>query len=119
MAISAALDAARRLGRGHGKGRRGRAKRLRRLLARDEGIRMVERRHGYFPAVFVWRRRRYRVYAVERCWTVSRSGFQGAVERRVFRVRARSRSSDPRTERTLEIYQDVGRDGWYVRCPSR
>jgi hypothetical protein len=118
MAISAALDAMRRLDRRRGRARRNRSGGLRRLLGGDETIRMLKRRHGYFPKLFVWRGRRYHVYAVQRCWTVSRPGVKGPVERYVFRVRARSRSNDRRTEKTLEIYQDVRKNAWYVRQPS-
>jgi len=118
MAISASLDVTRRLDRGRGKGQRGGRGGVRRLLGRDEIIKMLKRRHGYFPKLFVWRGRRYHVHAVERCWTVSRPGLQGSVKRYVFRVRARSRSEDSPVERTLEIYQDVKRNTWYVRQPA-
>ncbi|MFO7742520.1 MAG: hypothetical protein R6X31_09425 [Anaerolineae bacterium] len=119
MAISASLDVARRLDRGRAKRRRGRSRRLRRLLGGREAIEMLQRRHGYFPKLFVWRHRRYDVCAVERCWTVSRPGLRGSVERYVFRVRARSRSDDSPIERTLEIYQDVSDNRWFVRRASR
>lgn len=115
MAISASLDVTRRLDRGRGNDKRGRRGGVRRLLGKDEVIKMVKRRHGYFPKLFVWRGRRYHVHAVERCWTVSRPGLQGSVKRYVFRVRARSRSGESGTERTLEIYQDVKKNTWYVR----
>ena len=44
-----------------------------------EPIQMRERRHGYFPKLFVWRGKRYRVNAVERCWTVFRRKKGGKV----------------------------------------
>lgn len=117
MAISASLDVTRRLDRERGKARRSRSGSLQRLLGGDEAIRMLKRRHGYFPKLFVWRERRYHVYVVERCWTVSRPGLQGPVERYVFRVRARTCSDDGPAEETLEVYQDVKTSAWYVRRP--
>lgn len=118
MAISAALDAMRRLDRRRGKAQRDRSGALQRLLGGDEAIRMLKRRHGYFPQLFVWRDCRYHVHVVERCWTVSRLGLPGPVERYVFRVRARTHSDDGPSEETLEVYQDVKTSAWYVRRPS-
>jgi hypothetical protein len=118
MAISASLDVTRRLDRKRKKAQRGRSGGLRRLLGGDEAIRMLKRRHGYFPQLFVWRARRYHVHVVERCWTVSRPGLQGPVERYVFRVRARTHSDDGPSEETLEVYQDTRTSAWYVRRPD-
>jgi len=118
MGISASLDVTRRLDRGRGKAKRGLSGGLRRFLGGDEAIRMLKRRHGYFPHLFVWHDRRYHVRVVQRCWTVSRPGLQGPVERYVFRVRARTRSDDGPSEETLEVYQDVKTSAWYVRPPS-
>jgi len=84
--------------------RRGERKRCRRGT---ESIEMRERRHGYFPKSFVWRGHRYDVYAVERCWTVSRRGRGGRVERHCFRVRC--------PEGTFEVYQDVRHNTWHLQ----
>ncbi len=100
--------------------RRGEKKRRRRGA---EPIEMRERRHGYFPKSFTWRGRRYDVYAVERCWTVSRRRRGGRVERHCFRVRC---SFDPaqdgpfdsaqdRHEGTFEVYQDVRHNTWHLQ----
>ena len=70
-----------------------------------EPIDMRERRHGYFPKAFFWRGCRYDVYAVERCWTVSRRG--GRVERHCFRVRCSFGPAQNRREGTFEVYQNV------------
>lgn len=72
-----------------------------------EAIEMRERRHGYFPKSFVWRGRRYDVYAVERCWTVSRRNGSNKVERHCFRVRC--------PEGTFEVYQDVRHNTWHLQ----
>lgn len=77
-----------------------------------EAIEVRERRHGYFPKSFIWRGRRYDVYAVERCWTVSRGnggkrGTGHAVERHYFRVRC--------AEGTFEVYQDVRHNTWHLQ----
>jgi len=99
---------------------------------------MRERRHGYFPKTFVWRGQRYDVYAVERCWTVSRPplfpphwGGGKGVERHCFRVRcsfgevypeqgrgAQGRpfdSAQGRREGTFEVYQDVRHNTWHLQ----
>jgi len=72
-----------------------------------EPIEMRERRHSYFPKVFIWRGHRYDVYAVERCWTVSRRGWGGRVERHCFRVRC--------SEGTFDVYQDVRHNTWHLQ----
>ena len=72
-----------------------------------ESIDMRERKHGYFPKTFVWRGHKYRVHAVERCWTVSRRGRGGRVEQHRFRVRCR--------EGTFEVYQDVRHNTWHMQ----
>lgn len=115
MAMSAALDVARRLDGGGKRLTEPRWAGLWRGRARDEVIEMVERRHGYFPQVFAWRGRRHDVDAVDGCWLVSRPGLHGRVERHVFRLRARPHSAAPETGTTLEIYQDVRSKIWYVR----
>jgi hypothetical protein len=77
-----------------------------------EPIDMRERRHGYFPKAFFWRGSRYEVYAVERCWTVSRRG--GRVERHCFRVRCSFGPARNRREGTFEVYQNVRHNTWHV-----
>ena len=72
----------------------------------SEPVEMRRKRYGYFPEVFVHHGHRYEVYAVERCWTVSRSRRGGRVERHCFRVRCR--------EGTFELYQDVQHNTWHV-----
>jgi hypothetical protein len=123
MTMSAALDVTRRLDRGQTKANRyrtssrkgSRAIGLRRLLGGDEAILMVERRHGYFPKVFIWRGHRYDVHAVERCWTISRRGVRRQVERTCFRVRARRRTQGECAVEVFEIYQDARRNTWYMQ----
>jgi hypothetical protein len=51
-------------------------------IVKSERINLLARSHGYFPAAFRWRGRRFDVIAVEKCWT----GQRPAV-RRMFRVR--------------------------------
>jgi len=68
---------------------------------------MRQRRHGYFPYVFVWRGCEYRVEAVERCWTICRRGRGGKVEGHCFRVRCR--------EGTFELFQDARAGTWSMR----
>jgi len=88
-----------------------------------EPIEMRERRHGYFPKAFTWRGHRYDVYAVERCWTVSRRRRGGRVDRHYFRVRcsfgaAQDRpfgSAQDRREGTFEVYQDVRHNTWHLQ----
>ena len=70
-----------------------------------EPIEMRERRHNYFPKVFVWRGHRYNVHAVERCWTVSQRG--GTVNRHCFRVRCR--------EGVFTVFQNVRHNTWHTR----
>jgi hypothetical protein len=71
-----------------------------------EPIEMRERRYGYFPKVFVHRGTRHEVYAVERCWTVSRRRWGGRVERHYFRVRC--------VDGMFELYQDVRHNTWHL-----
>jgi hypothetical protein len=101
--MSATLDVRRgsRARRGGKKRRRG-----------AEPIDMRERRHGYFPKAFVWRGHRYDVYAVERCWTVSRRGSR--VEHHCFRVRCSFGPAQNRREGTFEVYQNVRHNTWHV-----
>ena len=123
MAMSAALDATRRLDRRRRKAKRSRPTARKgggsdghgRLPRRGETIRMLERRHGHFPKVFAWRGNRYDVQAVERCWTVSRGGLRRAVQRYCFRVRARPQGEGKPVAERFEIYQDVQRNSWHLQ----
>jgi hypothetical protein len=81
----------------------------------DEAVDMVQRRFQYFPLAFRWRGRRYDVDAVERCWAVSRRGWQRRIERHYFQLRC--------AEGTFEVYQDAKANTWHLRrarlAPSR
>ncbi len=85
---------------------RGREARARRRLLGDEPIEMRRRRFGYFPEQFVHRGHLYHVYAVERCWTVSRARRGGRVARHCFRVRCR--------EGMFDLYQDAEHNTWHL-----
>lgn len=113
MALSAVLDAARGSRSGRSKSKRSRS--TRRSPRGVEPIEMRERRHGYFPKVFVWRGRRYDVHAVERCWTVSRRGLGGKVERHCFRVRCSFGPAQDRREGTFKIHQDLRHNTWHLQ----
>ena len=115
MTISAALDATRSLDWNRRERRLKPSVGLRCLLRGDQMIDMLERRHGYFPKVFAWRGHRYDVFAVERCWTITRRGLRGNVERYCFRVRARPRSGSRGGAQTFEIYQDLRNKTWHMR----
>ncbi len=85
-----------------------------------EKIKMDAKRFGYFPQRFTWRGRRYDVYAVERCWTVSRKRLGNQVERLCFRVRCAalnghsSRSGRAVLEGTFDLYQDLSTNTWHL-----
>jgi hypothetical protein len=72
-----------------------------------EPLEMRQRRHGYFPHVFVWRGLEYQVQAVERCWTISRRGRDNRVESHCFRVRCR--------EGTFDLFQNARTGTWHMR----
>ena len=122
MSMSAALDATRRLGWGPSEeSRRSRSclrrRRMVNVLSRwigPERIEMLARRHGYFPQTFVWRGRRYDISAVQRCWTITRRGLYGKVERHYFRVLARAAAERGERRTTFEIYQDRQDSIWYL-----
>jgi hypothetical protein len=107
---------------GKGDTENGLVKRMARRPRGCEKIFMDRKRFGYFPQRFIWRGRHYEVYAVERCWTVSRRRFRRESDRRCFRVccvdaRAgmRSRSSRPgASEGTFDLFQDLGTGRWYL-----
>jgi len=85
-----------------------------------EKIQMNKKRHGYFPQQFTWRGRRYRVHAVESCWTVSRKRLGNKVERLCFRVRCAAdggqngRSGRAVLEGTFDLYQDLSTSTWHL-----
>lgn len=60
-------------------------------LRRQDPIRLLARRHNYFPKKFMWRGRTYNVYSVIEAWTEMR-----------------------RKEGTFEIYQDLHLNAWYL-----
>ncbi len=70
-------------------------------IVKSERISLLARSHGYFPAAFRWRGRRFEVSTVEKCWTVQRPS-----ARRMFRVRCATGSF------VLEQY--VASDTWQV-----
>ncbi len=76
-----------------------------------EPVLMRQKRHGYFPHVFIWRGREYRVEAVERCWTLSRRGRGGRIEGHCFRVRCR--------EGTFDLFQDAQAGTWHMHRKVR
>ncbi|HIE38042.1 MAG TPA: hypothetical protein EYH30_05175 [Anaerolineales bacterium] len=90
--------------------RSGREMRRRRRRG-PEPVEMRQRRHGYFPHVFVWRGREHRVQAVERCWTLSRRGQGGRIEGHCFRVRCR--------EGTFDLFQDARTGIWQMKRRAR
>lgn len=122
MTMSAALDATRRLKWGPSEENRrsrscGRRRRTADVLSRwigPERIEMLKRRHGYFPQTFLWRGRRYDISMVQRCWTITRRGLYGKVERHYFRVLARTAAERGKRRATFEIYQDLHDSTWYL-----
>jgi hypothetical protein len=72
----------------------------------NEAIEILRKRHRYFPSVFRWRGRRYFVQQVEECWTVSRQGWRGRVDRHFFRVSC--------NEGRFELYQDLRLNTWHL-----
>jgi hypothetical protein len=80
---------------------------LRKHRKGGSSVEMRKRRHGYFPDVFRWRGREYRVEAVERCWTISQRGRGGRVEGHCFRVRCR--------RDTFDLFQDARAGTWHMR----
>ncbi|HSN77518.1 MAG TPA: hypothetical protein VL334_20800 [Anaerolineae bacterium] len=70
-------------------------------IVKSERINLLARSHGYFPAAFRWRDRRFDVTSVEKCWTVQRPA-----GRRMFRVRCAAGS--------FVLEQCVASDSWRV-----
>ncbi len=110
--MSAILDAV--VGYRSGQRSRIRQQRIRQQKNNVEAIEMQERRHGYFPQVFIWRGTRYDVRAVERCWTVKQSGWRGDVAQHRFRVCCDYGPVHNRREGAFEIYQDVQHNTWHI-----
>jgi hypothetical protein len=78
-----------------------------------EKIQMDEKRFGYFPQRFTWRGQRYDVYAVERCWTVSRKRLGNRVDRLCFRVRcAPGAQTSQSGAGTFHLHQDLRTNTW-------
>ena len=73
----------------------------------DEAVGIAEMQYRYMPHVFLWRGRRYRVEVVEGVRTVSRQGWRGRVERRLFRVRC--------AEGAFELCHDLEANAWHLR----
>lgn len=71
---------------------------------KHDPIRLVSRRHNYFPQRFIWRGQRYDVHAIVRAWTEMQRGRRSA--RHYFRVRCR--------EGIFDIYQDIAVNAWYL-----
>lgn len=71
-------------------------------IIRNDRIELLARAHGYFPAAFRWRGRRFEVVSVEKCWTVQRP-----VAQRLFRVRCAAGS--------FLLAQTVAGDTWQVK----
>ena len=70
-------------------------------IRKSESVQLVAKTHGYFPASFRWRGRRFDVVAVEKCWTVS-----GCAVRRLFSVRSQAGR--------FVLQQSVEGDQWQV-----
>jgi hypothetical protein len=68
---------------------------------KSEPVQLVARTHGYFPASFRWRGRRFDVLVVEKCWIVS-----DPAVRRLFRVRCQAGR--------FVLQQTVDREQWQV-----
>ena len=70
--------------------------------SRKEPIRLISRRHNYFPKRFMWRGQSYSVNNVVRAWTKMQR--QGALH--FFRVRCK--------EGVFDICQDIRLNAWYM-----
>ena len=71
-----------------------------------EPVRVVQKRYGYSPQVFLWHGRAYRAIKIEDSWTVSRRGPFNRLERLYFRIRC--------AEGVFDLFQDVLSNTWYV-----
>lgn len=70
-------------------------------IRKSEPVQLVAKTHGYFPAAFRWRGRRFEVLAVEKCWSDS-----GPIVQRTFRVRCQAGR--------FVLHQNVAGDQWQV-----
>ena len=70
-------------------------------IGKSERINLLGRSHGYFPAAFRWRGRRFDVLAVEKCWMERRPA-----ARRLFRVRC--------ADGAFVLAQSMADDSWQV-----
>lgn len=70
-------------------------------IGKNERINLLGRSHGYFPAAFRWRGRRFDVAAVEKCWMERRPA-----ARRLFRVRC--------ADGVFVLEQSMADDTWQV-----
>ncbi len=70
--------------------------------SKSEPIRLLSRRHNYFPRRFMWRGEQYDVHHVVEAWTEVKRN----TSRHFFRVRCR--------EGIFEIYQDIPLNAWYL-----
>ncbi len=70
-------------------------------IRKSEPVQLVAKTHGYFPASFRWRGRRFDVVEVEKCWTAS-----GRAVRRLFSVRCQAGR--------FVLQQAVDGDHWQV-----
>ncbi len=73
----------------------------------DDTVEMIHQRFRYFPDIFLWRGRRYRVQTVKRCWTVSRRARLRRAARHYFQVEC--------VEGEFELFQDVQDGTWHLR----
>jgi hypothetical protein len=69
---------------------------------KKEPIKLMSRRHNYFPKRFMWRGKRYDVFTVERAWTKTKR----KTTWHFFRVRCK--------EGTFDIFQDTKLNAWYL-----
>lgn len=72
----------------------------------NEPIEVQAKRFGFFPQVFLWHGRRYRVERVERAWTVCKQRSRRRVQRRCFRVHT--------AEGVFDLYQDLIANTWHL-----
>ncbi len=68
-----------------------------------EPIRLLARRHNYFPQRFLWRGQEYEIYSVERAWTETGPGRPA---RHCFRVHC--------IEGSFDLFQDLSHNIWYL-----
>ncbi len=84
-----------------------------------EPVEMRQRRHNYFPHVFVWKGQEYQVEAVEQCWTIPRRGRENQVESYCYRVRAHLNSGKPHQEGIFDLFEDARTGAWHMQRQVR